>query len=164
MTSLARHTTATRVASNTVPGYIKKSNKTKGALSHFTQFGIDLNDTSITRPWTLDGEDALVDLFVQEGYTAKEVCKELGRTLPDVLSRLVKLALEELGPEGIKVYEGFKTAMEPRTKKVDKPSHVERVKPCKMCGGKLAYMWQEEPFKEWRECKCGYKIQAGEAG
>lgn len=149
--------------------YNKKDTTIHAVKNRYLELGIDLDMTSEYRPWTADGDEALIDLF-HLGYTVPKMCKEFSRFRWDIVGRLVMLALKgELNPEDWgrdakgDLPEGLYDRPRVKVKKMDKPA-VERVKPCKKCGGKLAYMWQEEPFKEWRECKCGYKIKAGEAG
>ena len=102
MTSLARHVKGSKAigAKGELYRYEKKDTKIRAVKNRYMELGIDLDDTSISRPWTPDGEEALLDLFSQ-GYTVKKMCKELNRVWPDVGSRLVKLGMEKrLDPEG----------------------------------------------------------------
>ena len=78
----------------------------KGRLAPITRYaelGIDILDTSFSRPWTPDGEETLLELWDMR-HSAEEIAGELKRTLPDVLSRLTKVAYEELSPEELAWY------------------------------------------------------------
>ena len=80
--------------------YVAKTGKGSGVITRYKEIGIDLLDTSISRPWTPDGEGTLIDLYYA-GYNVKAMCRELNRTWPDVGSRLVKLGMEgRIDPEG----------------------------------------------------------------
>ena len=80
-------------------GYVRKTGKGVGVISRFKELGIDLLDSSISRPWTPDGESALRDLFYF-GLTYKQMAKELNRTWQDVWSRTVLLYTKgELAPD-----------------------------------------------------------------
>lgn len=50
-----------------------------GLNNIFKMLGIDLADLSKTRPWTPDGREHLIELYLQ-GWTVEEIAAELNRT------------------------------------------------------------------------------------
>ena len=81
-----------------------KTGKTRDDISmQYKALGIDLTDTAISRPWTPDGEEVMLELW-DGGYKVKDICKELNRTIPDVLSRLAKVGYERLSPKELEAY------------------------------------------------------------
>ena len=96
MATLARHVKGSKAIGG--PGeysrYNKQGTKIHSIRNRYLELNIDLDDTSISRPWTADGEEILIQYFY-EGYTLKGMSKMLNRTWPDIASRLMKLAMEK---------------------------------------------------------------------
>ena len=60
----------------------------------FRMIGVDLKDVSKNRPWTPDGEDYLVELYLQ-GLTVEKIAKTVNRTPGSVVGKIY-----DLGEEG----------------------------------------------------------------
>jgi len=65
-----------------------------GLNNIFKMPGIDLADLSKTRPWTPDGREHLIELYLQ-GWTVEEIAAEMNRTPGSVVGELYDLGEAE---------------------------------------------------------------------
>lgn len=67
-----------------------KNGQIVGIDNIFLMMGIDVDNISKERPWTPDGGEYLIDLYLK-GWTAEEIAEEMNRTPGNVIGKIYDL-------------------------------------------------------------------------
>lgn len=70
------------------PAYdLIRQETTRDIKNAYILLGIDLSDLSPTRPWTPDGDVALIE-FIDQGLQIPQIAQDFNRTIEDVEQRV----------------------------------------------------------------------------